>query len=313
MDGVDLLYAGASRIDQRGGMGDVRLGLHRSGGRDRLSILLLHSRVSMTHDVTYQGWIWDPVTMTSVFETRLEKNEDKSRTWGTQVEWDRDLAAPGWRVGASATVNRKSHPKIPNYDIQNIPRDPGTTWAYEAAFGLARTVGPTSVGVDLVLQPIWSETWQEADAQDVLDSGGTLSVGDRSIENDFFFTNVLLRTGISHEIGKATLQAGLEVKSYDYTLDQVNHVLSDYREQDESWMEWTPTLGVVLRFAGLDVLYAARRTTGTGRPGTAAPFPTDITVLSQTEGDFIIAPQGALTLQDATVVTQQLSVRIPIR
>ncbi|MDH3207266.1 MAG: hypothetical protein OEO79_11675 [Gemmatimonadota bacterium] len=312
MDGVDLLYVDANRIDQRGSTQDVRLGLHLDDDRDRLSLLLLHSRVSMTHDVTYEGWIWDPVTLTSVFESRVERNEDKSRTWGAQLEWDRDLTAPGWRIGASATVNRKSHPKIPNYDIQNIPRDPGTTWAYEAAFGFARTEGPTTVGVDLVLQPIWSETWQEADAQDVADSGGSLGIGDRSIENAFFFTNVLLRTGVSHAVGKATLQAGLEARSYDYTLEQVNHVTREYREQDESWMEWTPTFGVVFRLASLDLRYAVRRTSGTGRPGTEwsqQPF----AVISQAEGDFIIAPQGPLTLQEASVLTQQLSVRIPVR
>jgi hypothetical protein len=312
MDGVDLLYAGADRIEQRGSTQEVRLGLHRAGELERLSLLLLHSRVSMKHDVTYEGWIWDPVLMMSVFESRMVKNEDQSRTWGAQLEWDRDLDAPGWRIGASATVNRKSHPKLPNYDIQNIPRDPGTTWAYEAAFGFARTVGPTTVAVDVALQPIWSETWQVADAQDVADSDGALGIGDRSIENDFFFTNVVLRTGVSHEVGKATFQAGLEARSYDYTLDQVNHVVSEYREQDESWMEWTPTFGVALRLSGLDVRYAARRTTGTGRPGTEWDQ-TSFTVVSQTEGDFIIAPQGALTLQDATVLTHQLSVRIPVR
>ena len=316
MDGVDLLYAGADRIEQRGSTQDIRLGLHRDGGLDRLSLLLLHSRVSMTHDVTYEGWIWDPVTLTSVFESRVEKNEDQSRTWGAQLEWDRELAAPGWRIGASATVNRKAHPKIPNYDIQNIPRDPGITMAYEVAFGFARTAGPTTVGVDVLLQPIWSETWQEADAQDVADSGGTLGLGERSIENDFFFTNVVLRAGASHEVGRATFQAGLEARSYDYTLDQVNHVVTAYREQSESWMEWTPTVGVVLRFADLDVRYAARRTSGTGRPGTdwsQTTLPGIQTVISQSEGDFIIAPRGPLTLRDATVLTQQLSVRIPVR
>ncbi|MDH3424151.1 MAG: hypothetical protein OEN00_14250, partial [Gemmatimonadota bacterium] len=77
MDGVDLLYVDANRIDQRGSTQDVRLGLHLDDDRDRLSLLLLHSRVSMTHDVTYEGWIWDPVTLTSVFESRVERNEDK--------------------------------------------------------------------------------------------------------------------------------------------------------------------------------------------------------------------------------------------
>jgi hypothetical protein len=36
----------------------------------------------------------------------------------------------GWRIGYLFTANRMSHPKIPNYQIQNIPRDPGNTDAF---------------------------------------------------------------------------------------------------------------------------------------------------------------------------------------
>ena len=125
MDGVDLLYSGAQRIGQSGGMSDVRLGLYRTGERDRLSLLVLHSRVSMTHEVTYLDWLWDVALMRSITQTRVEVNEDQTRTWGGHLAWDRALDTPGWRVGASATLNYKDHPKIPNYSLQNIPRDPG--------------------------------------------------------------------------------------------------------------------------------------------------------------------------------------------
>jgi hypothetical protein len=312
MDGVDLLYAGSDRIEQSGGTQDIRLGVNARGDTDRLALILLHSRISMKHDVTYSDWIWDPVLMTGSWLTRVEKNEDRTRTWGAHVAWDRSLRAPGWRVGASGTVNHKSHPKIPNYEIQDIPRDPGTTWAYEAAVGFARTTGATTVGVDIVVQPIWSETWQEADSADVADSGGTLGLGDRSIENDFFFTNVVLRSGLSHDIGRTTVQAGLEVRSYAYSLEQMNRVLDAYREQDETWMEWTPTFGAVFRFSSLDLRYTGRLTTGTGRPGTAWA-PEMLATANQSASDFIIAPQGPLTLQDADVITHQVSVRIPVR
>ena len=272
MDGVDLLYAGSDRIEQSGSTQDVRVGAYHTGERDRMELLLLHSRVSMEHDVTWTDWVLDPNTMSLVPEQRMEKNEDRGRTWGAHLAWDRDLSAPGWRVGASGTVNRKSHPKIPDYQIQNIPRDPGLTWAYEAAVGFARSTGATTFGLDIALQPIWSETWQEADTADVTASGGALQVGDRSIENDFFFTNVMLRSGLGHDVGRATLQAGLEVRSYAYALEQVDHVEDAYREQDEAWMEWTPTFGLALRFSELEVRYAGRVTSGTGRPGTDNPW-----------------------------------------
>tara|TARA_B100000749_G_scaffold241605_1_gene202014 strand:- start:462 stop:1205 length:744 start_codon:yes stop_codon:yes gene_type:complete len=247
-----------------------------------------------------------------VARRRIEVNEDKTRTIGGHLNWDRDLSAPGWRIGATATVNQKSHPKIPNYQIQNIPRDPGTTWAYEAGFGIARTRGATTFGVDMVLQPIWSETWQEADEPVTTGSGTVIKPGGRTIENDFFFTNVILRTGLSYELGNLELQTGLEMRSYDYELEQVNHIESSFRDLEESWMEWSPTLGAVLHFSDVDLRYTGRFTTGTGRPGTAWEWEENM-VRADAFNDFIIAPEGPLTLQDALVHTHQLSVRIPIR
>jgi hypothetical protein len=311
MDGVDLLYSGASRIEQSGSLQDVRVGLYRDDARDRVSILALHSRVTMTHDVTYEwGW-WADALVAPL--PRSERNQDETRTWGAHFAWDRSLTAPGWRIGASGTMNYKSHPKIPNYSLQNIPRDPGTTWAYEGAFGVSRSDDFTVFALDLALQPIWSETWQEADAVDVSESGGRLAIGDRSIENEFFFTNVTLRTGLSHELGRVGLQAGLDVRSYDYELDQVDHVRRNFRTQHESWIEWSPSFGAVVRFDSMDLRYAGRVTTGTGRPGTAMAWGSRVLAQDFAGGDFVLAPEGPLTLQAARVLTHQLSVRIPVR
>ena len=313
LDGVDLLYAGADRIEQSGSISDLRLGLYRDGERERLAIILVNHRISMTHDVMYVDFTWDDPMQPPVARARIEINEDKTRTWGGQLSWDRDLDAPGWRVGAAATVNRKSHPKIPNYSIQNIPRDPGTTWAYEAGFGFGRTRGPTTFGIDVVLQPIWSETWQEADEDVVTDDGMLIKAGGRTIENDFFFTNVILRAGLSHQLEDVGLQGGLEVRSYDYTLEQTNHVENSFREQDESWMEWTPTFGATFRFSDLELTYAGRLTTGTGQPGTVQAWRGVAEAALSAGADFIVAPEAPLTLQDASVLTHQLTLRIPIR
>ena len=314
MDGVDLLYTGSDRIDQSGTTSDLRLGLFKDGAQDRLSVLLLHSRVSMTHDVTYTDWLWDEILMRSERQTRVEENQDQTRTWGTHVAWDRPLTAPGWKIGASTTINYKDHPKIPNYSIQNIPRDPGTTWAYEAGVGVAKQTDVTTFALDVALQPIWSETWQEANAEDVVDSGQRLRIGDRSIENEFFFTNVVVRSGVSYRLDWASLQAGVEIRSYAYELKQVDFVESTFRQQDESWMEWSPTFGALLTFDGIDVHYGARITTGTGQPGTTPEWfvgPGDQLLGDGT--DFILAPEGPLTLVDARVVTHQVWVRVPIR
>ena len=311
LDGVDLLYMNAERVDQSGTLGDVRLGLYRNGDRDRVAILLLHDRVSMTHDVTYVDIQWDTVNWTPTAVRRIDVNEDKTRTVGGQVAYDRDLTAPGWRFGTSLTVNRKSHPKIPNYEIQNIPRDPGTTWAYAVGVGVSRTRGPVAFALDVEMQPIWSDTWQEADEDVKTSDGGLIEAGGRTIENEFFFTNVILRTGFSWAVGISTLQAGVEVRSYDYRLEQRDHVTVTFRDQDENWMEWSPSLGAAFRVGDVELRYTGRLTTGTGQPGVLAT--PEALMARDAAADFILAPQGPLTLQDATVTTHQLSARIPIR
>jgi len=123
-----------------------------------------------------------------------------------------------------------------------------------------------------------------------------------------------MRSGISHVLDRLTLQAGVEVRSYDYELEQVDWVEEEVRDQDESWIEWSPTLGAVVSLPALDLRYGLRVTTGTGRPGTRS----DGLLLAPegslaSDADFILAPEGPLTLRDARVLTHQLSVTLPVR
>ena len=122
----------------------------------------------------------------------------------------------------------------------------------------------------------------------------------------------MIRSGLSHQVRAVNLQAGLEIRSYAYELEQVNHVESSYRQQDESWIEWSPTFGALFRFDALDLRYSGRVTTGTGRPG-AIPARAGPGLETADAADFILAPGGPLTLQDAKVMTHQISVWIPIR
>ena len=66
--------------------------------------------------------------------------------------------AEEWRVGATLTANHKSHPEITNYEIQNIPHDPGNTWAHGMGFGIGRHRESSTTGLDIAYQPIWSHT-----------------------------------------------------------------------------------------------------------------------------------------------------------
>ena len=313
MSGVDQLYAGADRIDQQGGVTDLRAGVFRDGDRDRIGFTVIHNRVSMEHDVHYADVItWDSITFDPTFEFRQELNEDKTRTLGAHLEWDREVGADGWRIGATLTANHKSHPKIPNYEIQNIPRDPGNTWAYEMGFGIGRTRKSTTFGIDLAYQPIWSHTWQEADER-VESPQRVLEVGDMTIENHFVFSNVVMRSGIAHQFKRFGFQLGLEARSYEYQLEQDDHVEGTSRLQDEAWTEWTPTFGTHFRFHDVEMQFSTRITSGTGFPGIDRFFSVQEMAAAPSSPDFIAAPRGTLTLQDATVLTHQIWIKVPIR
>ncbi len=320
VDGVELLYAQSQEIQQSGHISDLRFGVLKEWDGDRsLELLILRNRIRMKHDVTYLNLFWEPVPPDTFpipqWQTRIEENLDHTDTWGAHLAYRRPLNPNGWSMGWSLTANRKDHPKIPNYEIQNIPRDPGNTSAYSLGLGIAKTQGPTRFAADLYLEPIRSETWADAATDTTSVLGTVIRAGEKTIENDFLFTNVHIKTGASWDYKKATFRGGLQVRSISYELDQFDRIQVTKRNQDESWMEWTPSFGVSLDLNGIDLHWVTRVTTGTGRPGTrwsnarmdeASGAPTF-------SSDFIVAPTGPLTLQDARVTTHQLSVVIPIR
>ncbi len=79
-------------------------------------------------------------------------------------------------------------------------------------------------------------------------------------------------------------------------------------------MEWVPSWGLQVRLEGFELRYFGRITTGTGRPGVAwNGAVNDRALAAEAANDILLAPGGPLTLQDATVMTHQFSVAIPIR
>ncbi len=321
MDGVDQLYPGSQTIDQYGHIVDYRVGLLRDlGGGRSLSLLALHDRVTMTQDVTYTYYAFVPCpipadTLPSSCpspQTRTDHNLDWTRTWGLHAQYRQPLTSTGWRIGGILTGNYKTHPHIPNYAVMDVPRDPGRSWAFDIGPGIARSVGPTTFGMDVVFEPIWSHTW------------ATSTTSDTTTDTDsrFSFSNVVMRLGVAQQVRPAEFQLGLAVYSIDYVMrQQVTTRTSttapqvSQRRLHESWMEWTPTWGLSVTFPGLSLHYVGRLTTGTGRPGVATGWPTlaDGVAVPLAGGDYVVAPGGPLTLQGATVITNQISVALPIR
>lgn len=310
LEGVGLLFPTTPAIDQSGHVLDLRVGLtgDLNGGRTWEMLLLHHSQ-----DMTYEFDVF--VAGDQVFPPR-QPEKDRTDTWGAQLGYVAPLPGDGWRLGAMLTANYKDHPHIPNFELTNIPRDPGHTWAFDVGVGVARTFERTRFGIDLILEPIWSDTWAEAEAPIFNVPGGPIPAGAKTVENEFRFTNALMRMGVGYDADRAGFELGLQVSAIDYTLEQADLVLSTRRKQDESWMEWTPTWGFGVAFDGFDVHYTGHATVGTGQPGVltrfiVAPQPGSRSN-SLASTDYLVAPFGPLTLQDASVFTHQVYVTVPI-
>lgn len=314
IDGVDLLYPRSQKIEQFGDILDLRLGLLRElGGERSFEALLLHNRFNMTHDVTYANWDWFGPWSTP--RSRVERNLDHSRTWGLHVGYTQPFLHSDWRIGGILSGNWKTHPKIPNYELMNIPRDPGNSWAYNFGLGVSKSVGTTSFGIDFIYEPIWSNTWADAASQVESRSGRIIRAGAKTVENDFRFSNAMFRLGISNESDRAGFQLGCQVRSIRYLLDQYNYIEEFRRKQRENWLEWTFSWGLLFKFSEFQMRYFGRMILGTGRPGVAwsrvSPME-EGAFIDYSRADFILAPSGDLTLDDAVVFTQQISILIPI-
>jgi hypothetical protein len=320
VDGVDLLYAGSARIRQSGHALDLRLGVTRAYGPDRtLEAVVVHDRLDMTHDVLYLDWFWDPGTQGTAARPRVERNQDRTNTWGLHVAYRHPLTADGWHAGWTATANYKTHPKIPNYEIMNIPRDPGSSAAFNLGAGVARVHGGSTVALDIVYEPIRSHTWADAEEPVETRRGGTIPAGGMTIENRFRFANAKLRLGIGDEFAlddagrMIGVQLGLAVHSIGYRLDQTDHVQVSERSQHERWTEWSPTWGLSLRLPALELRYRGSALNGTGRPGVAQRFVAVPGRLDAAGINILAAPSGPLTLDEVRVLSHQVSLALPLR
>ncbi len=322
VDGVDLLYAGSDGIDQHGSVNEYRLGAVRDwGGGRAMELLAFHNRTDMTHDVHFTTWSWDAALRQTIVAQRKEHNLDQTNIWGAHARYYQPVGTEGWRVGGILTANRLSHPKIPNYALQNIPRDPGTTWGYDIGIGAARVVGPASFFIDVVVEPMSSETWADLprDTTDV--HGVVIPAGARTIENSFDFHNSRARIGAGHALylnadSSSTLgfDFGVSLYTIGYGLWQTNHVADSTRRQAERWTEMTQSVGLRFRSRGVELSYAYRRSCGNVGcdDGQSNQWIVNSPVFAEA-GGIIAAPSGPLFLQSGNESVHRFIVTVPIR
>lgn len=325
VDGVDLLYAGSDRIVQSGSSADMRLGILKefSPGRS-LELLVVHNQYRATHDVHYTDVRFDHGFRQVVGE-RTQRNDDRTYISGAHVAYARPLGAEGWRLGWVATMSKLTHPKIPEYDLRGfrpIPRDPGHTLGYHAGVGLSRTVARTTLGLDLLLEPMSTETWADAARDTAVAGGGIIPAGGKTIENSFRFSNTIMRAGFAHEWPERAngtalgVQFGLGLYAINYQLAQENNVQRTFRTQQEHWMEWTPTFGFSLRGKMAEFRY---NLTKTCVREVCIPIPVPfgqgdkVTVQEYVPPSVVAAPSEPLTFDGGTARTHKFSLHILIR
>lgn len=318
VDGVNMLYGRAWSIEQDGSLTELRLGAVAELGRDRrLDGTITRTHVDLTHDVGYVEWVWPDVEDPWNYEPTVlewtEVNEDHTITWGTRLRYTQPLD-DATRVGLVLGGSTKAHPKIPNYNIVNIPRDPGNSAVFNLGVGLSRQEAGSTMAMEVVFEPGRSHTWAFADTATTLPSGAILEPGDKTVDNQFRFMNWHVALGFDRELGRFGLQLGLRVRQIGYSLDQEHYLEEVRRETEESWMEWTPSWGGRAAFGGMSVRYDGRFTARGWPDGPMFGWGgVDVMAVADASPgvDFVVGATGPVNIPAYRVTTHRLTLSVP--
>ncbi|KAA3610765.1 MAG: hypothetical protein D8M58_21225 [Calditrichaeota bacterium] len=311
--GVDLLYNQSTNISQNGDIYELRGGLFYEDDYSSFELVGLYNNYEMLHEVTYRDFFWREDINVWAEDMRIENNLDHTDTYGAHVAYKEKINKEGPQIGAMATVNWKTHPKIPNYEIMNIPRDPGNTWAYNFGIGIGVENEKTRFGLDFIFEPVWSNTWANAEEEIDLGNGRKILPGQKTIENNFTFNNWIGRIGINKIYSSYDFSAGLEINSRRYNLDQFDYIQQSNRSQEENWTEYTWSWGIALHFSRFNLRYNGRLITGSGIPSINQGWGwVTFDNARMAASDIIAAPAGSLTTDFQKVFTHQFVIQIPL-
>ena len=319
LDGVGQLYAGNDGVDVSGRLLDLRAGLLKEWRNDRsVELLLLHGKTDITHDARLLTRTWDPNIRQFAVTPRMEHNDDRTRFWGLHSEVVLPLDTVGSRIGVLLTANRITHPTIPNYPLVNIPRDPGLTHAYNFGIGVGKALGDVMAGMEMIYEPIWTNTWATTPDAIETEDGTLIPVGGKTVENWFRFSNIKLRAGLSREFGVSAdsstgmrLQFGIAVSTNSYSLRQQDNVALTRRDRQFNWTEWGPTVGFGFRIRRFEASYAFQASCG---PESChiMPHGEDVSLEPSTPGNVgtAVPIEGPTAFNYGSLVTHRFTITI---
>ena len=320
LDGVELYYPTSQAIRQQGQASDLRLGLLKEMGRGQsLEAVILHNRLAMNQDVAFADAFWDPTLRQFTIRGRLEPNADETETWGLHVAYLRPLADSTWRVGAMLTGNRITQPRLPDYQLPQVPADAGQSQAYNIGGGVSRTTGPWTMGFDAIYEPIWSRTWVRADETTQALDGSAIVAGAKTLDSRFRFHNGIARLGVGAAVPMAkgqtlTFETGGQLRAIRYRLEQRDMVQQSSSASTQHWNEWTRSWGISYRLAGAAMHYRGNLTTGASRPGfDDAGNVVFASTLDSRPGFVSSAVPFGLRFGKVRTTTHQISFSIPLR
>ena len=319
LDGVSQLYFRAVELEQDGRLAEVRVGAMRDFGEGRmLDAVALLRDLDMTHRQTIGVWAApDTAPWEGSWTTWQETGHDRTTTRSGQLRYAMP-AGPMTRIGLSLGGSWKSHPKIPEYDL-NFPRDPGTSRAFSVGAGLSEQRGAALFSIEALFEPAWSHTWALSDSVLTNPDGVVIGLGDKTVDNRFQFANWSLAGGFGYVREGVDFQFGLRVRAIQYDLEQQNFVTASTREVEEGWLEWSPSWGAIWNLDDIELRYSGRWISkGNPSPSCGGWFGGCEDFASPGDGsgggdiDYLVAPDGAVSMPDYRVTTHRFSISVPI-
>ena len=320
VDGVELYYPGSQSVNQSGDALDVRLGAYKEWRNGQtLEALIVRNQLDVTQDVAFSDLFWNPSLRQIQVIPRTEPNADRVDTWGLHLGYTRLFSDSAWRVGGIFTANRIKQPRMPNYELPVVPADDGTAHAYDLGVGVARMGANWTFGMDAILEPIWSRSWDRADQDTESRTGTPIDAGATTLDNRFRFTNGILRGGasVSSDLSTTTslsFEFGGQWRGMKYRLEQQDAMRESTSASTQSWNEWTRSWGMSLRFTGGILRYSGSLTTGARRPGFDDSGVIAVDALSSRPG--VALPFSsfiATTFDDVRVTVHQISLSVGLK